>query len=194
MTQQPNLLAVHWSTIPAPADDGAMAHLTGTRLPAVQLDGTHGVAVTLSAVPSRAVVYGYPMTGQPGVALPDGWDELPGARGCTPQSCAFRDHHAELQAAGAGAVYGLSTQDTAYQREMAERLHLPFPVLSDAKLKLATAARFPTMKVAGQALLKRFALVLDDGLITKVFYPVFPPDRNAGDVLAWLRANPRHKD
>jgi peroxiredoxin len=191
MTQQPNLLAVDWARIPAPADDGAAAHLTGTRLPAVALRATDGAFVTLAAVPGRIVVYGYPMTGQPGVALPEGWDEIPGARGCTPQSCAFRDHHAELVAAGAHRTFGLSTQDHAYQKEMAERVHLPFPVLSDDALILTKAARLPTMEVAGRTLLKRFALVIDDGVITKVFYPVFPPDRNAGDVLAWLIANPR---
>ena len=190
-TQQPSLTSVDWSKIPAPADDGAMAHLTGTRLPAVALRSTDGSTMTLAAIPGRVVVYGYPMTGQPGVSLPDGWDDLPGARGCTPQSCAFRDHHAELIAAGAHRTFGLSTQDTAYQTEAAGRLHLPFPLLSDEQLALTTAARFPTMQVAGRTLIKRFALVLDDGVVTKVFYPVFPPDRNAGDVLAWLLANPK---
>jgi peroxiredoxin len=190
MSQQPNLLSVDWSKIPPPIDDGAMAHLAGTRLPDVALPATDGSAVTLSAIAGRVIVYAYPMTGQPGVALPDGWDEIPGARGCTPHSCAFRDHHRELVAAGAAHVFGLSTQDSAYQREAAERLHLPFPVLSDARLELATAALLPTMEVAGHTLLKRFALVLDSGVVTQVFYPVFPPDRNAGDVLAWLIAHP----
>lgn len=190
MTQQPNLLAVDWSTIPAPIDDGAAAHLIGMRLPVVALTATDGRSIALATLPGRVVVYGYPMTGQPGVALPDGWDEVPGARGCTPQSCAFRDHHAELVAAGASSVFGLSTQETAYQKEAADRLHLPFPILSDASLALATAARLPTMEVTGRTLLKRFALVLDDGVITQVFYPVFPPDRNAGDVLAWLTTHP----
>lgn len=191
VTQQPNLLGVDWSKIPAPADDGAMAHLTGTRLPSVALPTTAGTVVTLADIPGRAVVFGYPMTGQPGVALPGGWDDIPGARGCTPQSCAFRDHHAELIAAGASATFGLSTQDTAYQREAAVRLHLPFPLLSDEALALTKAARLPTMEVHGRMLLKRFALVLDDGVVTHVFYPVFPPDRNAGDVLAWLVGNPK---
>ena len=192
-TQQPNLTAVDWSKIPAPADDGAMAHLTGTRLPPVALRATDGTIVTLATLQGRVVIYGYPMTGQPGVDLPDGWDEVPGARGCTPQSCAFRDHHAELMAAGAHRTFGLSTQDSAYQKEAAERLHLPFPVLSDEHLEFAGAARLPTMEVGGRTLLKRFALVVDDAVVTKVFYPVFPPDRNAGDVLAWLLANPRAK-
>ena len=131
------------------------------------------------------------MTGQPSVALPEDWDDIPGARGCTPQSCAFRDHHAELLAAGADCVFGLSTQDTGYQREAAERLDLPFPLLSDSDLKLAHALKLPSLVVEGKALLARTALIIDDGVITKVFYPVFPPDRNAGDVLAWLQGNPR---
>ena len=191
MTNQMNLQGVDWSKIPAPLDDGAMAHLASKRLPAVALAATDGSLVTLSEIAGRVVVYGYPMTGQPGVALPDGWDQVPGARGCTPQSCAFRDHHAELIAAGTVATFGISTQDSAYQREAAERLHLPFPVLSDAGLAFASAAGLPTMEVDGKTLLKRFALVVDDGVVTQVFYPVFPPDRNAGDVLAWLIANPR---
>ena len=191
MTQQPNLLAVDWPAIPPPVDDHAIDHLRGTRLPAVALPATDGASVTLSALPGRVVVYGYPMTGQPGVALPEGWDEIPGARGCTPQSCAFRDHHGELVGAGANAVYGLSTQDTAYQREAAARLHLPFLLLSDEDLELTTAARLPTLDVAGRTLIRRFALVLDEGVVSALFYPVFPPDRNAGDVLAWLNANPR---
>ncbi len=190
MTNQPNLTDVDWSKIPAPPDDGACVHLAGSRLPPVALAATDGRSVTLATLPGRTVVYAYPRTGRPGQALPDGWDMIPGARGCTPQSCGFRDHHAELVAAGARHVFGLATQDTAYQHEAAERLHLPFPLLSDAGLALTTAARLPTMRVEGMTLLRRLALVLDDGTVTKVFYPVFPPDRNAGDVLAWLRAHP----
>lgn len=191
MTNQSQLTGVDWSKIPPPVDDGGMAHLTGTRLPSIALPATDGSTVTLAGIPGRVVVYGYPMTGQPGTALPDGWDQVPGARGCTPQSCAFRDHHAELIAAGAQATFGLSTQDTPYQREAADRLHLPFPLLSDERLALATAAKLPTMVVDGKTLLKRFALILDDGVVTNVFYPVFPPDSNAGTVLAWLIAHPR---
>jgi peroxiredoxin len=190
MSQQPNLLGVDWSKIPAPVDDGAMSHLVGTRLPPVALPATDGATVTLSTIPGRVVVYGYPMTGQPGVALPVGWDDVPGARGCTPQTCAFRDHQAELRAAGATATFGVSTNGLDYQREAAERLHLPFPLLSDEALALTHAADLPTLTVDGRVLLKRFALVLDDGCVTKVFYPVFPPDQNAPDVLAWLIANP----
>ena len=175
--------------LPVPEDDGACDHLEGTALPSVSLTASDGGSVDLAVLPGRTVVYGYPRTGVPGQALPAGWDEIPGARGCTPQSCAFRDHHAELTEAGADAVFGLSTQDTDYQREAAERLALPFPLLSDESLELATALRLPTFEADGMVLIRRLALVLDDGRVTKVFYPVFPPERNAADVLDWLRAN-----
>jgi len=127
------------------------------------------------------------MTGRPDMLLPDGWDMIPGARGCTPQSCAFRDHHAELAALGVEHLFGLSTQDTSYQIEAANRLHLPFPLLSDARLEMAHALRLPTMDVAGITLLKRLTLVIVDGRIAKALYPVFPPDRSAADVMAWLK-------
>ena len=191
MAQQSNLLDVDWSKIPAPEDDGAAAHLVGMAIPPVSLRATDDTAVTLSELPGRVVVFGYPRTGEPGkIALVDDWDMIPGARGCTPQTCAFRDLHAELKAAGTRYVFGLSTQSNAYQTEMASRLHLPFPVLSDEKLTLTHALDLPTMQVAGLTLIKRLALIVDDGRITQVFYPVFPPDRNAGDVLAWLKENP----
>jgi peroxiredoxin len=188
---QKNLLEVDWSKIPAPADDGAAAHLTGKTIPKVSLIATDDTAVTLSELPGRIVVFAYPRTGEPGkISIVDDWDMIPGARGCTPQTCAFRDLFAELKAAGCAHVFGLSTQSNAYQAEMAARLHLPFPVLSDEKLALTTALGLPTMQVAGLTLIKRLALVIDNARITKVFYPVFPPDRNAGDVLAWLKDNP----
>ena len=171
--------------LPAPLPDGACGHLTGLALPSLALPATAGPPVDLAALPGRSVVYCYPMTGRPGVALPDGWDAIPGARGCTPQSCAFRDHHADLAALGA-AVFGLSTQPTAYQREMAERLHLPFPVLSDEHLQLTAALRLPTFTAGGPPLIRRLTLVVAAGRIEHVFYPVFPPDRSAADVLAWL--------
>src|SRR3954470_20923758 len=190
MTQR-NLLEVDWSRIPAPADDGGAAHLKGMTLPPVSLLATDDTMVTLSTLPGRNVVFAYPRTGEPGkISLVDDWDMIPGARGCTPQTCSFRDLFAELKAAGAGHVFGLSTQSNAYQTEMASRLHLPFPVLSDEKLELTRALGLPTMLVAGLTLIKRLALIVDDGRITHVFYPVFPPNRNAGDVLAWLKANP----
>ena len=178
--------------MPAPSDDGEARHLAGSQLPDMRLDATDGMRVSLGRLPGRVVVYAYPRTGRPGEdPLVDDWDEIPGARGCTPQSCAFRDHHAELVAAGAWRVLGLSTQTTAYQQEAVARLRLPFPLLSDADLALARAARLPTMVVAGQTLLKRLALVIDDDRVAKIFYPVFPRDRNAADVLTWLQGNPR---
>jgi peroxiredoxin len=188
---QPNLLEVDWSKIPAPADDGAAEHLVGMAIPPLGLMATDDTSVMLSALPGRTVVFGYPRTGEPGkIGLVDDWDMIPGARGCTPQTCAFRDLFAELKAAGAAHVFGLSTQDNTYQTEMASRLHLPFPVLSDAELLLTEALKLPTMQVAGLTLIRRLALIIDDGRITHVFYPVFPPDRNAGDVLEWLKHNP----
>jgi peroxiredoxin len=159
------------------------------QLPSVTLAATDGSQVDLSKLAGRVVVYIYPRTGVPGQPLPDGWDAIPGARGCTPQSCAFRDHFAELAQLGVRQLFGLSTQDSAYQREAAERLHLPFPLLSDSGLGLARAIDLPTFTVAGMTLLKRMALVIDDGVIGKVFYPVFPPDKNAEEVIAWLRAS-----
>jgi peroxiredoxin len=173
--------------IPVPRDDGGARHLTRMRLPDLALAATSGPAVNLSKLEGRAVVYVYPRTGVPGVDAPPGWDDIPGARGCTPQSCGFRDHFAELRELGVAWVLGLSTQDTGYQREAAERLHLPFPILSDAELNLTRALDLPTFTTSGMTLLKRMALVIDDGVIVKVFYPVFPPDKNAAEVVAWLR-------
>jgi len=174
--------------LPVPQDDGACRHLAGMRLPRLALLSTGGDSVDLSALAGVSVVYCYPRTGRPDEPSPAGWNEIPGARGCTPQSCAFRDHHAELKRAGASRVYGLSTQDTASQREAAERLHLPFALLSDAKLAFARALKLPTFEVDGMTLIKRLTLVVRDGAIEKLFYPVFPPDRNAEDVLSWLAA------
>jgi peroxiredoxin len=188
---QKNLTEVDWSKIPAPIDDGAAAHLAGKIIPPVSLLATDDTSVTLSALSGRTVVFGYPRTGEPGkIALVDDWDMIPGARGCTPQTCAFRDLFAEFKAAGAEQVFGLSTQSNEYQAEMASRLHLPFPVLSDEKLELTRALDLPTMEVAGLTMIKRLALIVDNGRISHVFYPVFPPDRNASDVLDWLKENP----
>ena len=175
--------------LPRPVDDGAASHLQGMKLPGVALRATDGTSVNLGAIPGRVAIYVYPMTGRPGVALPNGWNEIPGARGCTPQSCAFRDHHSELKALNT-AVFGLSVQTTDYQKEARDRLHLPFELLSDSELRLKKLLRLPTFTVDGMELYKRMALIALDGAIEKVFYPVFPPDRNAGDVLAWLRQNP----
>jgi peroxiredoxin len=176
--------------IPAPQDDGAAKHLTGARLPDIALPATNGSPVNLSKLKGRTILYIYPRTGVPGVDAPPGWDQIPGARGCTPQSCGFRDHFAELKTLGVAHVFGLSTQNTAYQREAAERLQLPFAILSDADLYFATALHLPMFMTAGMTLLSRMALVISDGVIVKVFYPVFPPDQNAQEVVAWLRGRP----
>jgi peroxiredoxin len=183
-----NIEAPDWSTLPKPTDDGAASHLVGTRIPPLPLPATDGTIVDLSALTGRVVVYAYPLTGIPGVENPPGWDLIPGARGCTPQSCAFRDHFAELKALGVNRLFGLSSQETAYQREVVDRLHLPFPILSDEHFILTRALQLPTFQTSGMTLLKRMTFVIDDGKIKHVFYPVFPPDQNASDVLAWLAA------
>ena len=172
---------------PVPRDDGGARHLPGMKLPELALPATSGGAVNLARLAGRTVLYLYPRTGVPGVDLPPGWNDIPGARGCTPQSCGFRDHFAELKGLGVSHLFGLSTQDTDYQREAAERLHLPFAILSDAGLAFTRAMKLPTFIVAGMTLLKRMALVVDEGIVGKAFYPVFPPDQNAAEVVAWLR-------
>jgi peroxiredoxin len=177
------------SDIPVPQDDGAARHLSRAKLPDLALPATDGAAVSLGKLAGRTVIYIYPRTGVPGVDPPAGWDAIPGARGCTPQSCSFRDHFAELKSLGVARVFGLSTQDTAYQQEAATRLHLPFPILSDERLALTKALKLPTFSAAGMTLLKRMALVIDDGTITKAFYPVFPPDQSAAEVIAWIQAS-----
>ncbi|MGI8501940.1 MAG: peroxiredoxin [Hassallia sp.] len=171
--------------LPVPQDDGACAHLLGEKLPQVTLTSSRSNQLELSKIKGRVVFYCYPMTAQPGIPIPDGWEQIPGALGCTFQSCAFRDHHAELQALGV-QVYGISTQDSSYQQEAVERLHLPFELLSDADFAFTTSFRLPTFEVEGKRLIKRLTLIADDGKIVKVFYPVFPPDRNAQEVIEWL--------
>ncbi len=172
--------------IPVPTDDGAADHLPGMRLPSVALISTSEDTVDLSVLSGRTVIYCYPMTGRPDRELPQDWDEIPGARGCTPQSCSFRDHHAELRDLGA-RVFGVSTQNTEYQQEAVGRLHLPFELLSDENLAFAEALGLPTLEAGGMTLLKRLTLIIEDGRIEKVFYPVFPPGKNAEEVLSWLR-------
>ena len=173
--------------LPAPTDDGAADHLPGRRVPSVPLASTAGGTLDLAGSAGSVVVYAYPRTGVPGEPnLVEDWDSIPGARGCTPESCGFRDHHAELTALGVDVV-GLSSQDTDYQREAAERLHLPFPLLSDADHALSDALQLPTMDVAGQRLIRRITLLVTDGVIEHVWYPVFPPDTHAEEVLGWLR-------
>jgi peroxiredoxin len=174
--------------LPVPEDDGAAAHLAGAAMPSITLPATSGEAVDLSTIGPRAIVYVYPMTGTPGVPLVEGWDQIPGARGCTPESMGFRDHHDEMTALGA-QVFGLSVQDTEAQAEAAGRLGLPFPLLSDSGLVLAERLRLPTFTAAdGVVRYKRLTLVLDRGRITHVFYPVFPPNGHAAEVLDWLRS------
>jgi peroxiredoxin len=174
--------------LPRPVDDGACAHLAGMRLPSVPLVSTGGRRVDLSQLTGRTVVYCYPRTGRPDRDVPAGWNQIPGARGCTPQSCAFRDRYQELRGLGVGEVFGLSTQDSAYQLETVERLHLPFALLSDENLAFARALGLPTFSVDGMTLIKRLTLIVRDGVIEKVFYPVFPPDANAEEVMRWLVA------
>jgi len=172
--------------LPIPEDDGGCDHLPSAEVPSVALPGTDGEVYDLRSLSGRTVVYAYPWTGRPGEPLlTESWDLIPGARGCTPETCGFRDHHAELAALGA-RVFGLSTQETDYQRELAERLSLPFPVLSDARHDLTSALDLPVLNASGRTLLKRLTLVIADGKIEHVFYPVFPPDRHAGEVVSWL--------
>jgi peroxiredoxin len=194
MQQRSDLYTVP-DNLPAPTDDGACDHLGGMVLPSVPLSATDGTQVDLAALRGTTVVYVYPRTGRPDDPGSPEWDAIPGARGCTPQSCGFRDHDATLRSLGVSAIFGLSTQTTDYQREVVERLHLPFPLLSDSALVFTRTLRMPTFEFEpyrneSSTHLKRMALVIRDGRIEKVFYPVFPPDRNAHDVLEWLRANP----
>ena len=185
---QRNLEAVDRDAIPAPTDDGSADHLKGMSMPDVVLASTGGGRVNLGNLRGWSVLFFYPMTGRPDIPLPDGWNDIPGARGCTPQSCAFRDLWQELANKGVSAVFGISTQSTEYQREAADRLHLPFALLSDAELQLTTALRLPTMEVDGKLLVMRLTLVLHGTQVERVFFPVFPPDRNAADVLKFMEA------
>jgi peroxiredoxin len=177
--------------LPVPEDDGAAAHLPGRAVPHLELPDTAGGLVPLHALGGgRSIVYCYPLTGRPDRDLPEGWNTIPGARGCTSEACDFRDHHDDLAAAGATHVFGLSSQDTAYQKEVVDRLRLPFPMLSDPGLHLSATLGLPTFDVDGTPLYKRLTLVLREGRIEHVFYPVFPPDKHAQQVLGWLRENP----
>lgn len=172
--------------LPVAEDDGAAAHLLGMRLPKVALTATNGETVHLEGIVDTVVIYIYPMTGRPDMPLPDGWDDIPGARGCTPQSCAFRDHYADLQSLGA-SVFGLSAQSSDYQQEAKSRLHLPFEILSDSALELQRALSLPTFVADGMTLYRRITLIAVEGVIKKFFYPIFPPGENAEQVLDWLR-------
>ncbi len=176
--------------LPRPQDDGGARHLKGMALPDLELPSTANRRVNLSKITApRVVIYAYPMTGRPDRQLPDGWDDIPGARGCTPETCGFRDHHQDLAKLHA-EVFGVSTQDTLYQQEMVKRLEVPFEVLSDEHMELARALKLPTFTAAGMTLLKRLTLIARNGRIEQVFYPVFPPDKHAEEVIAWLRKHP----
>ena len=177
--------------LPEPEDNGEADHLPGETAPAVPLTATGGTTVDLAALPGRTIVYCYPMTGRPDEDVtPDGWEVIPGARGCTPESCGFRDHHRELRDRGASAVFGLSLQSSEYQREARDRLGLPFELLSDAGCEFTDRLDLPTFEVAGERFLERSTLVLADGRIEHVFYPVFPPDEHAEEVVRWLERHP----
>ncbi|MFF1632254.1 MerR family transcriptional regulator [Leifsonia sp. NPDC058248] len=179
------------SGLPRPEDDGAADHLPGLRLPALTLPTSDGGSVDLAALgPGRSIVYLYPLTGRPGADLPDGWDAIPGARGCSTEACDFRDHFDDLRAAGVGAVYGLSSQDLDYQAELVERLQLPFAMISDEQHELAAELRLPTFVAGGARLYTRLTLVVRDGLVEHAFYPIFPPNTHAQQVLGWLQDNP----
>ena len=175
------------SDLPRPVNDGACAHLTDFRIPSVDLAATSERSVDLSRLPGRTIVFCYPRTGRPNEPVPEAWDAIPGARGCTPQACSFRDSYQALMKSGVDQIYGLSTQDTDYQKEAVERLHLPYSLLSDHNLLLSRALRLPTFDFAGMTLIKRLTLIIDNGVISKVFYPVFPPDQSGNDTLDWLR-------
>jgi len=174
--------------LPVPVDDGLAAHLTGMQLPKILLEATSGLFVNLASFKRRLVIYVYPLTGQPNVPLPSGWDEIPGARGCTPQACDFSNHYQAIKALDAD-VFGLSTQTSIYQSEFKNRLHLPFDLLSDDSLKLKQRLNLPTFSVGGMTLYKRLTLVAKNQQIEKVFYPVFPPSEHAGQVIHWLQKN-----
>lgn len=178
--------------LPVPADDGGAAHLPGIQLPALQLHTSAGETVDLAKFgPGRTIIYLYPLTGRPGVDLPEGWDAIPGARGCSTEACDFRDHFQELQLAGAARVYGMSSQQTDYQAEVVSRLRLPFTMLSDPGFALADALRLPTFAAPGhERLYARLTLVISKGRIEHAFYPIFPPNEHAQQVLTWLRENP----
>jgi len=178
--------------LPVPFDDGACDHLKNRKLPSIRLSTTDDLEVDFSNLDNRVVIYFYPMTGRPGTTLPNGWDEIPGARGCTPQSCSFRDHYLELRELQA-SVYGLSTQNTEYQKEAVSRLHLPFPLVSDSSLKFIQALNIPTLEVSGMTLSKRVTVIANHGVIEKVFYPVFPPNENADEVIKYLKAKKLNK-
>ncbi len=174
--------------LPIPLDDGACDHLENMPIPNVSLWSTDDQEVNLSSLSDWNVIFCYPMTGRPGVPIPEGWVKIPGAAGCTPQACAYRDNYAELKRNGIG-IYGISTQTSEAQKEASNRLGLPYPLLSDANHSFSSALKLPMLEVGGSKLIKRLTLILKDGVIKKCFYPVFPPDKNVVEVIAWLSEN-----
>ena len=186
---QKDFLNVDWSKIPEPKLDFNLEHLNQFIIPDLKLNSTDGTIVNLSNLKGITVIYVYPMTGVPGKELPEGWDEIPGARGCTPQSCSFRDNFSKLKKLGIDNIFGLSTQKTEYQKELATRLHLPYPILSDEKLEFAKMLKLPTFKVLNMNLLKRITLILKDNKIIKYFYPIFPPTKNIEDVINFFETS-----
>ena len=183
---QNNLSAPDWSKIPAPKEDEDLSHLLKYKIKSVLLKSTNNQSVDLSKIKGLSIIYIYPMTGQPNKPLPENWDNIPGARGCTPQSCSFRDNFSILKNLNVNNIFGLSTQTTDYQKEMTERLHLPFPVLSDEKLEFAKQLNLPIFEVENMKLIKRITLILKDNEIIKYFYPIFPPDKNVEQVIQFL--------
>lgn len=183
-----NFLEVDWNELPEPKDDGKAEHLSNKVMPNLELPSTAGGTVNLGKLRGWHVLFFYPMTGQPETPLPNGWDEIPGARGCTPQSCAFRDLSQELAKKGVSSVFGISTQSTEYQTEAANRLDLPFALLSDVDLNLTRNLHLPTFEVSGMVLIKRLTLVLHNAEVKRLFYPVFPPDQNPTEVLKFMEA------
>ncbi|KAF1356089.1 thioredoxin-like protein [Lizonia empirigonia] len=176
------------SDLPVPQDDSACSHLAGFKVPSVSLPSTSGDPVDVSMLSGLAIIFCYPRTGAPGEKIPDEWNMIPGARGCTPQACSFRDEMAELRKLGVNTILGVSTQDTPYQAEVKSRAHIPYELLSDADLKFTRALKLPTFEWQGNKLIKRLTLAVEDGQITNVWYPVFSPDANAKEVVAWLAA------
>jgi len=177
---------IDWSKLPAPQEDGACDHVVGMRIPALSLVATSGDVLELQELLSGvAVLFFYPMTADRDGAVPHGWDEIPGARGCTPQICSYRDSFTRFKELGV-QVYGVSTQDTEYQREMKERTNVPFECVSDEALQLTRAFMLPTLIVNGSEINKRLTLIIKDGIIIQCFYPVFPPEMNADNVYRFL--------
>ena len=190
---QNNLSAPDWSKIPAPKEDEDLSHLLKYKIKSVLLKSTNNQSIDLSKIKGLSIIYIYPMTGQPNIPLPENWDNIPGARGCTPQSCSFRDNFSILKKLNVNNIFGLSTQTTEYQKEMTERLHLPFPVLSDEKLEFAKQLNLPIFEVENMKLIKRITLILKDNEIIKYFYPIFPPDKNVEQVIQFLTTHSSKK-